>query len=489
MLSSFDQEAYDYIQKSLQAGIRHPEFKVMGRFDVLHSYEEFRGIEVSRLLTGTGNDEHIKGFKAAVGVDSGVDIEFDTGLIEGDSVPAFNVYRTDNDSVVQLEFVESDDKVYILKFWATWVSPSNVFVLSSHEMLEQHPNWEGRVEIIRLCLNETNEAPHNLINEYGWTELSSYWVGPDGWRSEAPKLFNIQSIPSCLVIHRNKVIWKGSPTEQSLDRAVSALIDGSPLQAANLVPIEIEPQTEELVEKVSTIKALLKTFSKDLSVLDKVRFTFSATKRFRPDCNPQISTSASLSGWIPKTHLERVEALVKGISAIFREVEDNIQIAETYSVARAAACSKCQKVLTKNHVQYVSLVEAGFAICEACDGKLSVGFGSQRLAHPYSLYRIHPLAQHLDRLLFSAEELGKDIYLESDSEDRVHGVSCDNRWTGECEGPIVGVRWTCAHCRDYNFCEFCHSRWISTPSDRCLENAVLAHHFVWHVFIKKPFLN
>mmetsp|Transcript_19538 Transcript_19538/g.35763 ORF Transcript_19538/g.35763 Transcript_19538/m.35763 type:complete len:194 (+) Transcript_19538:935-1516(+) len=190
-----------------------------------------------------------------------------------------------------------------------------------------------------------------------------------------------------------------------------------------------------------------------------------------------------------KKYSERVSRLVRDISAVFPKVEDRIVKTETYSLVRAAACSLCEKALTENEVQFVSLVEADFAMCESCEASKGEGQGSHKLAHPYSVYRLHPQASNLDDLLVSVSEMKQDTVHETDPQDLTHGCTCDNSPTGECGGKVIGVRWKCAHCRDYDLCDNCHSNWISDPSERSREEASKSNHYEWHVFIKKPLPN
>mmetsp|Transcript_19530 Transcript_19530/g.35725 ORF Transcript_19530/g.35725 Transcript_19530/m.35725 type:complete len:494 (+) Transcript_19530:2577-4058(+) len=493
MLSVHDEQARDVLQKAVAAGIKNPEFTVAARFDLTFELENFPDVDISRSLAGSGKEENVKALQEAIGEESGVETEIDTGLNAGDAAPSFPVFKTSDGSEVQLDFTEADDKAYLIDFWATWCGPCQGPMAHNQEMLEHHPEWEGKAEIVAVSFDDDRDAPQTRINEKGWTKVTSYWAGSEGWGSAPSKLFSVQGIPTCVLVHKGKILWRGHPSERKLDQDISGLIAGTPItvggQGDEASPSEPEPTREELEEKATTAKELLKAFHNDLPDIDTPRLIFIGRKNFKAEAEPVISTRVILAGYIPKKYAERIDALVRDVTALFPKAEDRIGKAETYSVARAAACSKCAKALTEADVQYVSLVDAGFSLCEACEATPGEGQGSHKLAHPYSLYRIHPEAQQLDDLLFSVEQMGKDQIYEADPEDATHGCYCDNRRAGECEGPVVGVRWKCAHCRDYDFCNACHTKWIEGPSEKSLEEATKSHHYKWHVFIKKPFPN
>jgi hypothetical protein len=103
------------------------------------------------------------------------------------------------------------------------------------------------------------------------------------------------------------------------------------------------------------------------------------------------------------------------------------------------------------------------------------------------MYVVQPGADRLDEIVITPEDFKGETLYEAEPENKRHGCYCDNRRSGECEGPVEGIRWKCAHCRDYDFCDTCHSKWISAPSDKSQEEATKSGHFAWHVFIKKHF--
>lgn len=493
MLSQHDELARDFLRTALESGVKNPEFKVQARYEIKADQDCLPLPAFTKSFSGIGKEETAFDFLDSIGENSGVHIEIHTGLNAGDSVPSFIVLSTSDESQVDLNFEEDDDKVYLLEFWATWCGSCQKPMALSQEILEKHPEWEGRAEIIAISLDDDIDALRNAIAENGWDKVSFYWADKGCWESDIAVNFGISGIPTCMLIRNNKVIWRGHAADRNFERDIETLLAGNPfgssLCLSNEASALAEPQKEDFEEKAAIVRARLRAFKEDLPYIETPRLVYIGMKAHKLDGEVAISTKAYLAGFISKLHSARLEALVSEVAAVFPKVNDWVRKVENYTIEREAACKICYKAFEDTDVQYLSLVEPGFALCEACEANPREGRGSARLAHPYSMYCIHPQAGKLNEVVNSVAELGKDTFYEDAPEAMQHGACCDNQPTGECEGPVFGVRWRCAHCRDYDFCDACHSKWISGPSEQSLIEAAKNLHFSWHVFIKKVYPN
>jgi hypothetical protein len=204
------------------------------------------------------------------------------------------------------------------------------------------------------------------------------------------------------------------------------------------------------------------------------------TKTFSEGADTATVCMAQINGNpVPRKDYARVQALLSELKAVFPFAVSTI---ETLDVARAAACSRCGKAFTESDVQYLSVFQAKFVLCEACEATPGEGQGSAGVAHPYSMYRIHPGAERLDELL--PRYLEKDTQYDVEPEIRFQGASCKH-----CDSFIDGVLWSCVQCPDLKLCDSCHSRWTSAPSDSDVARAAETDHAAWHISIKKPFPN
>jgi hypothetical protein len=327
-----------------------------------------------------------------------------------------------------------------------------------------------------------------MVNKHGWHKVTSYWIGPEGYESPVSQLLAIQGLPTSLLIHKAKLQWQGHPSERPLADDISGLIAGSPLVVdVHRGTLAEEPSAEELYAQVVRLGAILLEHKTEILPAGELLLRYVIFKTHTEAAQARFSSRHQFVGFVFKKYADQLEALVAEMKVVLPCLEDRVERIEAYAIARAAACSRCCRALHEAEVQYLSLFEAGFALCEACESTPGTGEGSARLAHPYSMYRLHPGAEHLDDVCYSGENFGKDFEYPCEPEHLRHSCYCALPGADECQGRIIGVRWKCAHCKDYDLCNSCHSKWTTAPTDRMLAEPSKSGHFAWHVLIKKPF--
>jgi hypothetical protein len=126
--------------------------------------------------------------------------------------------------------------------------------------------------------------------------------------------------------------------------------------------------------------------------------------------------------------------------------------------------------------------------CQACEDLPREGTGSARLAHPHKLYKITALSGHFDELRFGTNFPLDEIRTE-DIADWVHpGIYCNNSSSmGGCTGEVKGIRYKCAHCRDFDFCEACEKMFWDSVHEEMKAAMRAAGHLEYHVLLKMPF--
>ena len=98
----------------------------------------------------------------------------------------------------------------------------------------------------------------------------------------------------------------------------------------------------------------------------------------------------------------------------------------------------------------------------------------------------------LIRLESEKKALKLRLIYEEEPESVCHNEAlCDNNPDPElnCEGQIVGIRFKCAHCPNYDFCQACGEKWNTEPSETMLNKAKGKGHLQSHVWIIMTFPN
>jgi hypothetical protein len=123
MLSQRDDQARDFIHRAVAAGAVDVQFEVQAQYSVIAGQQETPNANVSCLLSGWGEQEVTDQLEAEIGEEPGLCIEIRTGLRIGEAVPSLSVYKPHDSSEVSLQFSETDERVYLVAFWASWCYP------------------------------------------------------------------------------------------------------------------------------------------------------------------------------------------------------------------------------------------------------------------------------------------------------------------------------------------------------------------------------
>ena len=71
--------------------------------------------------------------------------------------------------------IEHDGTVMLIDFWATWCPPCQAPMAHNQKMLEDHPEWEGKVRIIGVSLDQSTDAVKARVDDKGWNKVEHYW--------------------------------------------------------------------------------------------------------------------------------------------------------------------------------------------------------------------------------------------------------------------------------------------------------------------------
>ena len=450
-------------------------------------------------LSASGKIENNEGFQNSLTEEEKQQVELDLkfGPAPGDSCPELPVKVTATKEDKTLQFLEDDPKAYLIDFWATWCGPCQGPMNHNQEMLEKNPDWEGKAEIIAIALDEDTESVIKRVDERGWHKVTSYWAGPQGFGEVAPRRFDVNGIPCCALIHKGKVLWVGHPSERNLESDINSLIEGKSLE------VKVE---EAKVAEASTL-----TPEAHADMFLRAREKYNQFIQTHPSLKPPEVISVHnikieigkepasdyqfyILGGFLKKYSQFGDDFVRDMLEIFPGANNRIRYSETITITRGSHCSLCNKELDPSQVQYLCIycVDPHHYHCEECHNIRKEGQGSHKLAHEHNVYRIGPDSEVLDEIRFGKDQFGPPVIHETDPENLTHrGVGCDNRndqITG-CEGPVVGIRYKCAHCPDYDFCEVCFAKWQNPPDPSMVETAKKMGHLKSHVWAILHFPN
>ena len=448
-------------------------------------------------LTASGKQENFEALQASLTEkEKEVKMDINFGPKPGDDCEDLPVKVTASKEDKVLKFETEDEKVYLLDFWATWCGPCQEPMKHNQEMLERNPDWEGKAEIIAISLDDDTEPVLKRFEERGWHKVTSYWAGPQGFGEVAPRKFDVNGIPFCALVHKKKILWTGHPSNRNLESDINGLIQGKSLeQKAN--DKEAQEKTPELSEEAHNELVLRarekhQDFTSVHSNLKAPEVVSVHNISIKKDQEPVIEYKFYILGGFLQKYKEAGESYAETMIAIFPGALNRIRYEDTATIARGNKCNLCESEFAPADTQYLCVFcEPLHYHCHACHVKEREGQGSSKLAHPHSVFVIGAEADHLDEIRFGKNRMAQNVVHEVNPESNVHrGVGCDNRNdpNSGCLGPVAGIRYKCAHCPDYDFCQTCFEKWAE-PSESMVSVAKGMGHLKSHVFISIPFPN
>ena len=280
-------------------------------------------------------------------------------------------------------------EVLVIDFWATWCPPCQEPMKHNQQMLEENLlEWEGKVRIVGLGMDEEAEVLRKQVEEYK-CHLVEHYIVLGGFESEGAVCYQVNGIPHCILVGKDgRVQGVGHPVTLKLDVNIPKLLKGEELgdvdaesgakEPANTESANTAPQSHDLEEVKVEVKEHF-TAHKEL-LGEMVQYMLFLVERENIDLETQKKESSlsMIFTYTGRTDMEvEIKAFIEETKYKFKgkcKFEERGSTKESRKLSFGDKCSKCNAEIT-NQAQYMcrDCVE-NIYFCIACgDMKITEG--------------------------------------------------------------------------------------------------------------------
>lgn len=131
-------------------------------------------------------------------------------------------------------------KTLLLEFWASWCVNCQKTMPKFQEIATNHPEWEERVEIIAISIDDLQSAATAHVERKQWNQTQQAWADPMKGGNSDLLPYVIEGIPMACVIDSEGILrGRGHPNRLDAESIINDLLtDEARTRALEVRPSE-----------------------------------------------------------------------------------------------------------------------------------------------------------------------------------------------------------------------------------------------------------